>query len=281
MTRAQEWADLLALEPPAQLADTVDRALARRAKERQKKDRRKALLARWNRRLVSLALSLVLTAALVPAQAAKTYDKISNGTYIVSSKASESMKLDMLGTYTGKATNAQVYKYTPANLTQQFQFTYNKDKSWYGIYPMSNTKMALNAYSNKPVANTNVNVWPKDSKNSTQNWVLERVEGNYYIIRLAYNKNLVLTATGTKNMSNVKLTKYTGSSKQIWKLTPLKTPGSSATVISEATAKKFDQMDEANKKLCQLAKKESIDALGKILHQASLAMKCNYNRADN
>ena len=29
------------------------------------------------------------------------------------------------------------------------------------------------------------------------------------------------------------------------------------------------------------AKKESIDALGKILRQASLAMKCNYNRADN
>ena len=40
-------------------------------------------------------------------------------------------------------------------------------------------------------------------------------------------------------------------------------------------------LDEANKKLCELAKKESVAALGKVLHQASLAMKCNYNRADN
>ena len=46
-------------------------------------------------------------------------------------------------------------------------------------------------------------------------------------------------------------------------------------------AKKFDLLDEANKKLCELAKKEATDALGKVLRQASLAMKCNYNRADN
>ena len=51
MTRAQEWADLLALEPPARLVDTVDRALRRREQEQEKKNRRKALLARWNRRL--------------------------------------------------------------------------------------------------------------------------------------------------------------------------------------------------------------------------------------
>ncbi len=51
MTRAQEWADLLALEPPARLMDTVDRALRRREQEQEKKNRRKALLARWNRRL--------------------------------------------------------------------------------------------------------------------------------------------------------------------------------------------------------------------------------------
>ena len=46
-------------------------------------------------------------------------------------------------------------------------------------------------------------------------------------------------------------------------------------------AEKFDLLDEANKKLCELAKKEATDALGKVLRQASLAMKCNYNRADN
>lgn len=189
------------------------------------------------RRLVSLTLSLTLAAALIPAQAAKTYDQIPNGTYIVSSRASEKMKLDMYGNYTGKATNAQVYQTTPGNLTQQFRFTYNKEKNWYGINPMSNTKMALNAYSESPKSGTNVNVWPKLPKNSTQNWVLEQVEGGYYVIRLAYNKNLALTATGTKNQSNVKLSKYTGSKAQQWKLTPIKTPGKSATVISEGTMK--------------------------------------------
>lgn len=189
------------------------------------------------RRLVCLALSLTLAAALLPAQAAKTYDQIPNGTYIVSSRASEKMKLDMYGSYTGKATNAQVYQTTPGNLTQQFKFTYNKDKNWYGINPMSNTGMALNAYAEKPKSGTNVNVWPKLPKDSTQNWVLEQVEGGYYVIRLAYNKDLALTAAGTKNLSNVKLSKYTGSKSQQWKLTALKAPGSSATVISEDTMK--------------------------------------------
>ena len=45
--------------------------------------------------------------------------------------------------------------------------------------------------------------------------------------------------------------------------------------------KTFELLDEANKKLCQMADKESVAAIGKVLHQASVAMKCNYNRADN
>lgn len=220
------------------------------------------------RRLISLALSLTLTAALtlVPAQAAKTpfdpvkeitrtadlaaligasavlaakaHNNLPNGTYIVSCKANDAMKLDMAGSYTGKATNVQLYQFTPANLTQQFRFTFNKEEDWYTASPMSDLQMAVNAYANKPAANTNVNVWPKDSKNSTQNWVLEQVEDGCYIIRLAYNQDLVLTAAGTKNQSNVKLAKYqAGNSKQLWRLTPLKKPGSEAAVISEATMK--------------------------------------------
>lgn len=51
MTRAQEWAALLALESPAQLSDTVERALRRREGEREKKARHRAALARWGRRL--------------------------------------------------------------------------------------------------------------------------------------------------------------------------------------------------------------------------------------
>lgn len=46
MTRAQEWADLLALEPPEALRDTVERALLRREEEKQARRRRWGTLAR-------------------------------------------------------------------------------------------------------------------------------------------------------------------------------------------------------------------------------------------
>ena len=38
---------------------------------------------------------------------------------------------------------------------------------------------------------------------------------------------------------------------------------------------------EANNKLCDMAKKEATNCLGKVLYQAELNMKCGYSRADN
>ncbi len=46
-------------------------------------------------------------------------------------------------------------------------------------------------------------------------------------------------------------------------------------------AGKFDLKDEANKKLCEMAKKETINTLNRVLHDASMHMKNNYNRSDN
>ena len=46
-------------------------------------------------------------------------------------------------------------------------------------------------------------------------------------------------------------------------------------------AKDFTMIDEANEKICEMAKAETAKALDKVLHDASVHMKCTYNRADN
>lgn len=43
----------------------------------------------------------------------------------------------------------------------------------------------------------------------------------------------------------------------------------------------FSLIDEANEKICEMAKKETLDTLGKVLLDASVHMKCSYNRSDN
>ncbi len=40
-------------------------------------------------------------------------------------------------------------------------------------------------------------------------------------------------------------------------------------------------LDEANQEICKMVKKETTDTLNKVLHDASLHMKCGYSRADN
>lgn len=46
-------------------------------------------------------------------------------------------------------------------------------------------------------------------------------------------------------------------------------------------AKKYDLIDEANGKLCDMAKKETIKCLNEVLRKASENMKCGYSRSDN
>ena len=43
----------------------------------------------------------------------------------------------------------------------------------------------------------------------------------------------------------------------------------------------FTAIEEANQALADMAKKEANDTLSKVLRQASLAMRCGYQRADN
>ena len=45
--------------------------------------------------------------------------------------------------------------------------------------------------------------------------------------------------------------------------------------------KDYSLIEEANEKLCQMAKKETSDTLGRVLFDASVHMKCKYSRSDN
>ena len=41
------------------------------------------------------------------------------------------------------------------------------------------------------------------------------------------------------------------------------------------------KIDEANEKICEMAKAETAKTLAKVLHDASVHMRCTYNRSDN
>lgn len=57
-------------------------------------------------------------------------------------------------------------------------------------------------------------------------------------------------------------------------------------LINEYDRKMMEQNDyslieEANQKICEMCKEETLKTLGKVLYEASLQMKCGYSRADN
>lgn len=153
---------------------------------------------------------------------------IKTGTYYNFINAASRKALDVAGnsSKSQKLANIQIYtKGNNTNYSQQFALVKN-NKSGYNIYIRSNSKLAVNPYANKPKDKTNVNVYTLDKNDKTQGWIFEKA-GNYYIIRSAYNKNLVLTATGSKNTSNVNIQTYKKDAKsQLWSLAaPVKPSG--------------------------------------------------------
>ena len=43
----------------------------------------------------------------------------------------------------------------------------------------------------------------------------------------------------------------------------------------------YDLIGEANEKICEMAKKETLKTLYEVLKKASENMRCNYSRTDN
>lgn len=169
-------------------------------------------------RLMSLALSLILTLAVfpvIPAYAA-TYATVSAGTYTIASKANQSFVLDVYGYQTANKANVQVYQKIN-HATQQFNIT-KTSGGWYSITPRSNSSYAVNCYSYTPKNGTNINVYSVDQRDKTQGFYFEDMNG-FYVIRSAYNPSLALTVEGSlKNMANVRLETFTGKATQLWKI---------------------------------------------------------------
>ena len=117
--------------------------------------------------------------------------------------------------------NVTVYQ-ADGTTGQQFKATAHGTKTWNGttytkyvFTAKCSPNCALNVYGSTSTAGANVNMWTK-SGNDTQDWIITSVSGGY-IIRSANNPNLVLTASGTANGSNVKIDTYkAGNKNQIW-----------------------------------------------------------------
>ena len=124
--------------------------------------------------------------------------------------------LDIAGN-SGSKSDARVQPGKSAK-NQQFKITFLRYTStpWYIISPVSNSKVVLNPFSDKPAAGDNVNVYTSNTSDITQGWFFEAV-GEYVVIRSCANRDAVL-AVG-KNGS-AELAKYKeGDKNQLWAVT--------------------------------------------------------------
>lgn len=113
----------------------------------------------------------------------------------------------------GNGVNIDIYE---KDGTSGEKFKLSSVNSWFTITPACATKYRVNVYEETTSKeNSNICLW-QNTGHDTQGWILEAVE-NGYIIRSANNPSLVMTAAGSSNCSNVKLTKYSpGNKYQIW-----------------------------------------------------------------
>lgn len=189
-------------------------------------------------RLMSLALSFILTLAALPVVQASAiaYSSIPAGTYTIASKANEAFLLDVYGNQTANKANVQVYQ-KASNATQQFNIT-KTSGGWYSITPRSNSSYAVNPYSDAPKNGTNVNVYTVNQKDKTQGFYFEEMNG-FYVIRSAYNPVFALTVEGSpKNMANVRLETFTGKATQFWRVYKVATTASTSKGYTDTDVQK-------------------------------------------
>lgn len=88
----------------------------------------------------------------------------------------------------------------------------------YALNPLcSPSGRVVNVYGSTAKNGSNVCLWDR-TNHSTQLWKFDKVS-NGYVIRCAYNTNLVLNATGSKNGSNINIASYNSrSANQVWTL---------------------------------------------------------------
>lgn len=134
------------------------------------------------------------------------------------------------------ANNVNIYMYkkdgTPA---QQFKFKYNSKYGGYTITPKCATSRMVNVYGTTAKNKANVCSYTASSS-STQTWVLKTV-GDGVVLCCADNQNLVLTATGSANKSNVDIETYNSKNRnQVWTSAAFYTKISNITTTKAKTS---------------------------------------------
>lgn len=182
---------------------------------------------------ICLAMPVFAENTGITVYAGEKYNTVFEGIYVLINKESGKV-LDVCGENNSSKNKANVQVYTRFSegiLSQQFRIEKTSD-GWYCLIPESNTKLVVNAYSYTPKNGTNVNAYTVTANDNTQGWYFEKV-GDDYIIRSAYNENLVLTEAGTDDLSNVKLATYkSGKDSQLWTLELLDNPPEGLGIVS-------------------------------------------------
>lgn len=135
---------------------------------------------------------------------------------------------------------AQLYEKTDGNNpSQHFRISWTEN-GWLTIFPCSNTDLAVNPYSYTPRSGTRINLYEKDVNDNTQGWkVLWDEDNEGWIIKCAYDEDLVLTARGTENHSRVALRKYKENDlAQLWEIEPYRDTAADAlsgTVVNDGS----------------------------------------------
>lgn len=157
---------------------------------------------------LSLLLILCSVTVLFPTSASA----ITTDTYSTISNVGSGKVLNVYKN--GDANNVNVTLWADDGTTGVHWKLINRGGS-YVIIPQCAPSRALNIYGNSANLGSNVCLW-QQTGHSTQGWIVESVSGGY-ILRSANNKNLVLSANGSENGSNVLVKAYNPSDRlQIW-----------------------------------------------------------------
>lgn len=173
-----------------------------------KSDLCKRIFAIW----VVFVISFVFC---VPTIYAAEKVSVKTGKYYTLKNVGTGRYLNVYGNQNKNNANVDIYD-ADGTSGQDFKFTLiDKSKNTYTLTPRCATGRRVNVYSESAYNKANVCLWSK-TNHSTQCWIPEKVSGGY-ILRSANNTSYVLTATGSKNSSNVNIQKYSsGNKKQIW-----------------------------------------------------------------
>lgn len=187
------------------------------------------------KKLIALVLTVMtlLTCIAIPASAASSV-KVKTGKYFTIYNVGSGKYLNVYGNQNKNNANVDVHA-KDGTSGQAFKFTLVNGS--YTLTPLCATSRRVNVYGDYAKNGCNVCLWSA-TKHSTQGWIIEAVSGGY-ILRSANNKSLVLTATGSKNSSNVNIQTYKAGNKfQIWQCDAFSTTSVSSSSANTSAAAK-------------------------------------------